>query len=48
MIDRSTVQHNPVYIDIPIISQTRENIFINVRGSNWNFAQTAYFKAYYA
>lgn len=47
-VDRNTVSTSPVYLEIPISVQDKENIKITVSGGDWNYGQTAYFNVYLA
>lgn len=47
-VDRTTVTTSPVYLEIPISVQDKENIKITVSDGDWNYGQTAYFNVYLA
>lgn len=47
-VDRTTVTTSPVYLEIPISVQDKENIRITVGNGDWNYGQTAYFHVYLA
>ena len=47
-VDRTTVATSPVYLEIPISVQDKENISINVNDGDWNYGQIAYFHVYLA
>lgn len=47
-LNRADVATNPVHLDVPTSAQTKENVVIEISGTDWNHGQVGYLKVYLA